>query len=223
MKNCPKCGTAYTDDTLSFCLSDGTPLTDESDDHETEVLPNMLVNLETDDSVSNQTQIKAAPTDENLTQSVASNPKKGVSSLWILATFGLLGLIVCGFAFAWFFFVRNNPQEDSNRTPATNKNTTSKSTVKTNTSAENSIVSKPILTPTPKTKTYRVVGVKSNDVLYIRPRPGNLKVIVGKIPSNGTGIKITGKGKRVGKSIWVPVVYSGNQGWVNRKYLSKTK
>jgi hypothetical protein len=29
MKNCPKCGSRYTDDTLSFCLSDGSPLSDE--------------------------------------------------------------------------------------------------------------------------------------------------------------------------------------------------
>ena len=26
MKSCPKCGTQYTDDTLRFCLQDGTPL-----------------------------------------------------------------------------------------------------------------------------------------------------------------------------------------------------
>jgi hypothetical protein len=29
MKTCPNCGTRYTDDTLSFCLSDGTPLGDD--------------------------------------------------------------------------------------------------------------------------------------------------------------------------------------------------
>ena len=28
MKNCPACGTQYSDDTLQFCLQDGTPLTD---------------------------------------------------------------------------------------------------------------------------------------------------------------------------------------------------
>lgn len=30
MKQCPKCNAAYADDTLAFCLEDGTPLTDSS-------------------------------------------------------------------------------------------------------------------------------------------------------------------------------------------------
>lgn len=30
MKNCPACGTQYSDDTLQFCLQDGTPLTGSS-------------------------------------------------------------------------------------------------------------------------------------------------------------------------------------------------
>ena len=38
MKQCPTCGTNYADDTLRFCLEDGTPLTDESD-QETVVRP----------------------------------------------------------------------------------------------------------------------------------------------------------------------------------------
>ncbi len=38
MKQCPKCGTNYTDDTLSFCLSDGTPLP-ESEEQATFVRP----------------------------------------------------------------------------------------------------------------------------------------------------------------------------------------
>ncbi len=31
MKHCPNCQTTYTDNTLRFCLKDGTPLSDVSD------------------------------------------------------------------------------------------------------------------------------------------------------------------------------------------------
>ena len=79
----------------------------------------------------------------------------------------------------------------------------------------------PIKTATPSSNTFTVVGVKSNDVLYVRPKAGNLKKVVGKIPPGASGIRIVGKGKRVGKSIWVPIIYKGKRGWVNRRFLRK--
>src|SRR5688572_13462209 len=41
MKRCPKCHRAYEDDTLRFCLEDGSPLFDarDSDARATEILP----------------------------------------------------------------------------------------------------------------------------------------------------------------------------------------
>ena len=38
MKNCPKCGQAFNDDSLKFCLLDGTPLT-ETQSQQTVVMP----------------------------------------------------------------------------------------------------------------------------------------------------------------------------------------
>jgi len=38
MKNCPQCGTQYSDDSLSFCLQDGTPLVGSEADTPTVVL-----------------------------------------------------------------------------------------------------------------------------------------------------------------------------------------
>src|SRR5437867_6474245 len=35
MKQCPACGTTYTDTSLRFCLADGRPLTDLADSQET--------------------------------------------------------------------------------------------------------------------------------------------------------------------------------------------
>jgi len=37
MKHCPKCRSTYTDDGLRFCLTDGTRLTDVTDENETQV------------------------------------------------------------------------------------------------------------------------------------------------------------------------------------------
>lgn len=39
MKSCPKCGQTYTDETLNFCLTDGTALTTLSGDIPTVVIP----------------------------------------------------------------------------------------------------------------------------------------------------------------------------------------
>jgi len=230
MKTCPKCKNVYTDNTLSFCLSDGTPLTGNIDKHETEVLPNMVVNLETDDSLPTETRASYARTDENLIESNVTDRKKGVSPFWILATFGLLGIIIIGVGFAWFF-IPNSVQKEgaTGKANVTNSSTPSLSNepatpankLSSNKDGKDRQSPKPTSTPTKKTTAYRVVGVKSNDVLYIRPAPGNLKSVVGKIPPGGNGIKIVGRGKRVGKSVWVPIVYQGKRGWVNRRYISK--
>jgi hypothetical protein len=72
-------------------------------------------------------------------------------------------------------------------------------------------------------QTFRITNVKSDDVLNIRPNPGDLKRISGKIPADGTGIFIIGESVRYGKSYWVPIVWKGTRGWINRKYIVQEK
>jgi len=231
MKECPKCGSVYTDITLSFCLSDGTPLVAQQDAKKTEVLPDFVVDLNTYPDVSQNTQDGTLDTDPTLAKST-DTAKTGVSPIWILTTFGLLGVLLGGTVLTWLitggFSDANNNAEKSNSNVAAlteNSNTTIFNGENTNntipsTSPQNAVT--PTATKTPHDH-YRVIGVKQGDVLYIRPGPGNLKVIIGRIPPNGTGIMVTGRGKRSGRSTWVPIKYRGKSGWVNRRYLSRIK
>jgi hypothetical protein len=66
---------------------------------------------------------------------------------------------------------------------------------------------------------YRVVNVASNDVLNVRSAAGADNRIVGTIPANGTGIRITGASVQAGGGVWVPIQYQEISGWVNSKYL----
>jgi uncharacterized protein YraI len=69
--------------------------------------------------------------------------------------------------------------------------------------------------PTRDVRSFRVVGVASNDVLYIRSGPAVDHPILGRIPPNGRGVRIvsgcTGQ--------WCQVEYRGVPGWANRQFL----
>ncbi len=238
MKECPKCGTVYTDKTLSFCLSDGSELSGDIRDAETEVLPNFAADLDSEESISAQTVSSNTKTRESVVNKTGDYTRGGVSPFWILSTFGLLGIILAGAIIAYIFMSGNSGQANvatekdlANESISANseRNIVSQTYQDHNSNTAKATTPNPVSsatpkqTPTPKTKSYRVTGVKSNDVLYIRPSPGNLKVVVGKIPPNGTGIRITGAGKRFGKSAWVPIVFKGKRGWVNRRYLAQAK
>ncbi len=71
------------------------------------------------------------------------------------------------------------------------------------------------------TDLYRVVHVVSNDVLNIREGAGVKYKIVGRIPYDGQGVQITGKGVTADNATWVPIIYEGISGWVNKYYLKK--
>ncbi len=66
---------------------------------------------------------------------------------------------------------------------------------------------------------FRVVDVASNDVLNIRSGPGVDNPVVGEIPFDGTGIRVTGDGLVVAGGRWVPILYGNITGWVNSQYL----
>lgn len=50
MKQCPACKTTYTDDSLSFCLADGTPLTAIRDEEPTVVRDNLRIDIPSESS-----------------------------------------------------------------------------------------------------------------------------------------------------------------------------
>ncbi len=66
---------------------------------------------------------------------------------------------------------------------------------------------------------YAVINVIGDDVLNIRSKPGRTARIVGSIPRDGRGVKVTGAGVKVGRERWVPISYRNISGWVNQNYL----
>ena len=62
---------------------------------------------------------------------------------------------------------------------------------------------------------FRVAGVRVDDVLNVRQGPSAETPAVGIIPSQGQGIRLTGKCRLT----WCPVAHNGVSGWVNSDYL----
>lgn len=67
------------------------------------------------------------------------------------------------------------------------------------------------------TSSYRVNGVYDSDVLNIRSEPNADSNVVGTIPPDGRGIRISGQCS----AGWCPIQYNGVQGWANGRYLTK--
>ncbi len=66
-------------------------------------------------------------------------------------------------------------------------------------------------------ETYRVYGVRSNDVLNIRSKPSVRGQRIGTIPPNGRGIQVLG----TCSSGWCPIQYRTVLGWVSAKFLTR--
>ena len=151
MKRCPQCQNRYSDDTLRFCLQDGTPLVSDTATGEPPTVmlseeptvvrpsPPERINFEIPSTVSYQT---AGATRDNFTDAAVPPAKKSNTTMIVLLT-ALLTLIVAavGGVGAWIFF--KNKRET---VQITNKNSADNQNVKAN-KAEN--VNKADETPTP--------------------------------------------------------------------------
>jgi len=116
MKQCPKCGNSYTDDTLRFCLEDGTPLifADEQptvmrsggrDANKTEELPNFVTG-QAGDGIR-----VTVPTAEPATQAqqiLAPAKSRSILLTVLIAVVALGGLVVIATAgIAGFLYYSN--------------------------------------------------------------------------------------------------------------------
>jgi hypothetical protein len=222
MKKCPQCKTIYTDSTLTYCLSDGTPLVSQSTEAETEQFSNLVVDINTQNKTSQPTQASNRPTEETIVKTApTAKVKSGVSPIWVFTTFALFVLIITGSIVTWLIISQDSNRKNTDfKTDSNSVNGKNSSSVNLGTNFENSEKNSDEKPKETKEKLYRVSGVKSNDVLYIRPQAGNLKVVAGRIPPDGKGIKIIGGNKKVGKSRWVYINYNGTRGWVNRNFLT---
>ncbi len=67
---------------------------------------------------------------------------------------------------------------------------------------------------------YQVVNVATWDALNMRSGAGTGFDIIGEIPANTSGITITNDESDVGGSTWVKIIWNGQTGWVNKRYLT---
>jgi hypothetical protein len=212
MKKCPKCGSSYTDDNLNFCLTDGARLLPELAGEKTE----LLSNFSTSEIVKGETH-KEFPSLPTLPGINPMKPNKtGVSPIWLYSTIGLMAIIALS---VLGFFLLNKREETTHPTENSNIVKKSESPISATPQTTKSL---PVTNlPTPTEVLYKVVGVAGNDVLYIRPSPGDLTSFVGKLPPNASGFKVTGKAVKSGNSFWLPINYEGTKGWVNSKFIAK--
>jgi len=75
-------------------------------------------------------------------------------------------------------------------------------------------------TGTPTPTVYRVAYVLSDDVLYIRSSAGVQNPTVGELAPHTRDVRITGGGRMVEPSLWVPIASDGLSGWVNSRFLT---
>lgn len=68
---------------------------------------------------------------------------------------------------------------------------------------------------------YKVIGVESWDVLYIREKGNPYAESVGSIPCDGKCVLFLNATMRYKSRIWYKIKYNGIEGWVNSRFLSK--
>jgi cell division protein FtsB len=154
MKHCPNCQTRYTDDTLRFCLQDGTPLADDSEEvqptvafgeTETVVSPRQVEPLPVNSpetSAPNWGQSRETPV-----QPIQGARRKSKTFLVVLLTaFLTLLLLGAGGIGAWLYLrnQRNNQNEVAGNTAGNNQ------TANTNSNTKSNVKSSPSPTATPK-------------------------------------------------------------------------
>lgn len=164
MKICPQCQSTYTDDTLQFCLQDGTPLAVHSGHSsslptvswtESETLVHNKPEQVKIDLRETKTEQPRAVENPYVTNAEIVTPKKSKTFLWVVL--GFLLILVAGGAGALGVFVYLNSQKNNNhvqnsngnRVSASNNdnvsspNTNLNSNINTNTNVN-------VATPTPK-------------------------------------------------------------------------
>jgi uncharacterized protein YraI len=77
--------------------------------------------------------------------------------------------------------------------------------------------------PTAYSTDYKIVNVANWDSLNVRSGAGTGFDVVSEIPANSSNIKIVGDSRDVGGSTWVKIKWDGQSGWVNQRYLERTR
>ncbi len=235
MKQCPNCGTTYTDETLRFCLTDGATLVSLASNEKTAAFENnrVLVDFQKD----------SAPESVNTVISPAlpqTSEKKGINWLIIGVLSVLLLFVLLGFAgFAGYIFYKQSG--DENRNVAVNSPTPNISPTKNEDKdleekvanlekqLENQKNKKPTNSPNPfPTETNnspRTARANSpgDEFLALRSEPSSeTGSRIAKIPHGATFTvldcpKPNAATKMKGR--WCQVIYDGQVGWAFDAYM----
>ena len=114
MRQCPTCGTTYTDETLRFCLSDGAPLNDISGEQATVVRPRDESSEKTIAMHGGQTRVDIQQDTPRPPQTYQAPPAAGSSGLLkvLLVILGL-GLFMVLVALAGVIFYYNSRADEA--------------------------------------------------------------------------------------------------------------
>jgi len=238
MKQCPVCGTSYTDETLRFCLADGAVLTDLRDDEVTEVIPG-----------NDPIRITIAEHDQPTVARTAALPTAqppartgGVLKLFVAVLgLGFLLLIVLGVA-GIFWYVSNRPVGETNNNSSSNTLRTSPSptpTVDENEDLRRQIANLekllrqqganrpaniPLTLPNQTSTSTARVNSPGDGFLALRTFPSSasgeriLQIPHGASVTVGGCLNIARIGSRAGR--WCRASYGGYSGWVFDAFLT---
>lgn len=238
MKQCPNCKTTYTDDSLQFCLSDGTNLISLPEAPETVRMSfdnqPMQINIPAD----------SAPTVFAQPPISQSQPPKKNTNLIVAGVLGVLLFLVIGGAVGAFFLLR---QTDNKNPVATASPSQSASPVKSPTATPNDETErlkeemanlkkqledqknqKPNVPTVSAPLNQKGVTARANSpgdgFLALRSEPNSeTGYRVAKIP-HGANLTVLGcpKSSNVGKmpGRWCQVVYDGQIGWAFDAFMT---
>lgn len=233
MKQCPTCGTTYTDASLRYCLSDGATLTDMSGGEEATVVRSGGDQLRVD--IPQTQPIIAPPT-------MQQPPAAGSSNTVLKVVVGLLVLIILaivGLGLAGFLFYRssggdtiavnntnvNKPAPTPSPAPSINETDELRKQIadlekrlneQKNTNRPADI---PLTLPNQTTTRTARVTSPGDGFLALRTYPSSsIGDRVLKIP-HGASITVGGCLAPSGGGRWCRASYNGYSGWVFDKYL----
>ena len=163
MKQCPTCQSQYTDDTLQFCLQDGSRLQSAANPAEqTPALDEQETVISNRPSNQNYAPQKTNPTNWNPNQTTPDaniqtpEKKSGTSFAVFLTAFVMLLFFGIAGIGAWLFLRGAKPDENTNLLIA--KNTPNRDSTNTSSTAPDMSRSTPIATVTPSTSSNIVTN-----------------------------------------------------------------
>lgn len=237
MKLCPNCKTTYSDDTLRFCLTDGTNLIPVTSAEKTVEMSGGTNQMRFDVPAQSEPTIISPVMPQTQTARNGINPwlvALPLVGILFLAVLGLLGYILLKPASV---AVSNTATPTPSATATPDKETAAlkeeleslkKQIENQKTPAKNDSMTRPFPTQIPNTPTVQIARVNSpNDgFLALRNIPdAEIGDRLAKIP-HGTDLEIIGcqknitqkPGKRRGR--WCRTNYNGQGGWVFDAFLS---